>query len=120
MFRIAIKKAEESKFERARMGAVIVKGGNILSTGTNEIRGYSGFKHKHPRSLHAEASAIKYLLDRKRLHSLAGSVLYVTRVTTKGRSALAKPCEHCMELIKAVGIKKVIYTTNSGIEEIKM
>jgi len=113
-FRIANKQALKSTFKQHRVGAVLVKGGNILAT---------GFNTKQPSKVlgtptrHAEASAILKLLKEGRQHELVDSILFVSRYTAGGRLGLARPCDSCMGLIQAVGIKTVSYTTNEGTTE---
>jgi deoxycytidylate deaminase len=110
MIRIASKQAKKST-HRYRLGAVIVKGGRVLSTGYNEIR-YS--KELQKGSIHAEEAAILKLLKAKRLSDLAGSDLYVSRICASGRLGLSRPCSKCMGLIQSVGISKVFYSNDEG------
>jgi len=44
---------------------------------------------------------------------LFGATLYVSRIHN-GRLLLARPCAFCMELIRAVGIKKIFYSDSNG------
>lgn len=117
--RLATKQAKESKFVRARVGAVIVRGNRVLSTGCNRI-GYSHFLRNRPfpESIHAEQQAITGLLKERRGHELVGSTMYVSRVNNSGAARLSRPCSYCQRLIEAVGIRRVIYTTNTGVEEL--
>lgn len=110
-FRIAKREALKSNFKQHRLGAVIVKGNRILSTGYNSRR-YS--KIIGTETLHAEAAAILKLLKERRLHDLSGSEIYVTRYTGGGNVGLARPCERCRELILSCGIRMVHYTGNCG------
>ena len=113
MIRIAIKVANESKFRRARVGAIVAKGERILSSGYNHIGNNSVvYGRPYPESVHAEVAAITKLLREQRLEDLVGATIYVTRIDRGGRVRMAKPCNYCMELIKSVGIRKVVYTTN--------
>ena len=107
----AWKQANQSKFTRARMGAVIVKGGRILSSGYNQTR-YSRLSARNQyESIHAEEAAILRILSKPNgLQLLAGATIYVTRIKKDGSTGLAKPCESCQDLINSVGIKKVIHT----------
>lgn len=114
MFRLARIQSEKATGVKHKLGAVIVKGGRVLSTGYNEIR-YSRFV-KHT-TVHAEESAIVKLLSRRDLGALQGSDIFVSRTTPGGYSGLARPCSRCMGLIQSVGIKKVHYTTDNGITE---
>ncbi len=99
------------------MGAVVVKGSRILSTGFNQMRP-SGLLRTN--TLHAEAAAILKLLKEGRQHDLVGASLYVSRYTRGGRIGLARPCAVCMQLIRSVGIREVSFTTNEGTEKLKL
>lgn len=109
--RIAKKEAKKSGFKQHRLGAVIVKGSRILSTGFNQRRYTKEFKQP---TLHAEADAILKLLKAKRLQDLVGATLYVCRFTAGGRIGCSKPCDSCHALIRSVGISKVVYTLDDG------
>ena len=119
MIRLATRAAKESKFVRARVGAVIVRGNRVLATGCNRI-GYSRLlpDRAFPESVHAEQQAILQLLKERRSHEMVGSTMYVSRVNNDGVARFSRPCLYCQRLIEAVGISKVIYTTNTGIEEL--
>lgn len=110
-FRIAQKEALKSSHKQHRLGAVIVKGGRILSTGYNELR---PSKIIGTPTLHAEASAILKLLKEKRIHDLAGTNLYVSRYTRGGSVGIARPCNNCFDLIRSVGISRVYFTVNNA------
>lgn len=114
MMHIATKVANKSPFLRHRLGAVIVKGSRVLSTGYNEIRYTKEFRNP---TVHAEQAAILKLLKQQRFNDLNGADIYVTRISPGGNSVLSKPCDMCMGLIQAVGIKNVYYTNTKGISE---
>ena len=97
---------------RSKVGALIVKNGNIKSTGWNGMP--SGFPNEeleryedaglaggklvtNPLVLHAESNAI--LKCAKEGSSAEGAYLYVTM----------SPCPDCAKLIIQAGIKKVFY-----------
>lgn len=102
--------ASSSLFTRAKVGAVIVKGGRVLSTGINSLR-YTKDNGRSWPSLHAEEQAILKLLKQPNGGKhLVGSTIYVSRVKKDGSVGLAKPCQKCQELIDAVGIRKIVYT----------
>lgn len=94
-----------------RVGAVITKGGSVVSTGYNQMR---PSRLLNTPTLHAEAAAILKVLNEHRPHTLVGSHIFVSRWTKGGRIGLSKPCQKCSELIKSVGISSVTYTTNDG------
>ena len=116
--RLATKVANGSKFRRARVGAVIVRGNRVLAVGCNRI----GFCHwlpnrPYPESVHAEQQAILQLLKTRRQDELIGATIYVSRVGRNGRCRLARPCKICTNLIRSVGIGRVVFTTDLGVAE---
>lgn len=107
---IARKKANESTFTRAKVGAVITKGGRVLISCCNETK-YSKHTGRNWPSVHAEEQAILRILNAPDgLRKLAGATIYVTRIKKDGSTGLAKPCSKCQALIDSVFIKKVIHT----------
>ena len=118
MIRLASKQASESKFSRARVGAVIAKGNRVLAVGHNRI-GYS--KHlrfrRFSESIHAEQDAILQLLKARRGDELVGATIYVSRINNSEKPMLSRPCAMCNSLIQAVGIRQVVFTTNEGVAE---
>lgn len=111
---MAKKTALKSTFRQHRLGAVVVKGGRVLSTGFNAIR---HCKETGKSTQHAEEAAIVRLLKDGRHSELVGSRLYISRFTPGGKLGLARPCERCMSLIRSVGIRDVAYTTDYGTTE---
>ena len=108
-FRRAKIESQKTKDMRVTIGAVISKGGKVISVGHNQ-------KKTHPLtntySLHAEAAAI--IGRRYHKEDLSGCSIWVYRERTSGEPGMSKPCDDCMRLIVASGIKKVYYTTNSA------
>ena len=114
MMRLANKAAHNSNYFY-KLGAVIVKGNRVIGIGYNKI-GHCKI-NSFPNSRHAEMDVIlKVLRKEDGLSSLAGSTLYVSRITTHG-TAMAKPCVKCMKLARSVGVKEVIYTTDNNLTE---
>ena len=114
MIRIATKQAAKSSFERYKLGAVIVKGNRVLSTGYNEIR-YSSELRKS--NIHAEEAAVLKLLKENRLNDLNGSTIYVSRIRANLSLGCSRPCINCYNLIRSVGIDKMVYINEYGKEE---
>jgi dCMP deaminase len=106
--------AENSYCRRRQVGALIVRGGAIISDGYNGTP--SGFENicedeenrTKPYVLHAEANAITKVA--KSNNSSLGATLYVT----------ASPCIECAKLIIQAGIKRVVYSedyrSTDGVE----
>jgi dCMP deaminase len=117
--------AERSTCNRAKIGTIIVKERNIISTGYNGAP--SGLPHctevgcliytsKNPddeeeqncfRTIHAEINAIA--LAAKNGICIEGSDIYIT----------ASPCYHCLKVLINVGIKNIYYDKPYKIEKIQ-
>ena len=105
----AKKEALKSKC-RCKHGAVIVRGGSVLSKGHNTYKPHCTYGGGPLSTLHAEAAAIRNAHNKG--ISLVGAIIYVVR--QGGLSNMSKPCKFCTEKIIKAGIKKVIYTNSNG------
>lgn len=109
----AIEVAEKSEYYPYKIGAVVFKGGRILSEGTNALRYCSRVPDKYKNfdhSLHAEQDALSKLYPDK----AKGANMIVVRINESGNVSLAKPCENCQKMIKDCGIKWVYYSNRAG------
>lgn len=110
-FRIAEKESLKSNY-KYKIGAVVVKGGSIISIGHNDIRYRSTGCSKYSdwkESLHAERACISKVSK----ELVNGSSIYIfRRDNEQGLPALSKPCPQCAKLISDMGIKKVYFTTS--------
>lgn len=122
MINKATKQAEKSKFYRARVGCVILKGSKIIGRGFNKLRHQSTIKTDHwLGSVHAEVSAVLDAIKCGKLRDLKGSTVFVSRILKDGTHAISCPCVDCMKVLRGVGVKKVVFTTNVGeLAEIKL
>lgn len=103
---------------RARVGAVAVRKGKVVSIGRNwPYKTHPMMKkyHEH-KTIHAEADCA-IGIDRE---LLSGATIYVYRELRDGSLALAKPCEVCSMILKDLNIKRVFYTTPNGFKEYKL
>lgn len=108
-FNLARKVSKESDY-KIQMGAVIVKGNRILSKASNKLKFSTRSPHPH-HSLHAEINAILSCKS----DDLRGASIFVYREHKDGTPAMSKPCEHCMNLIRKVGIDRVYFVNEMGI-----
>lgn len=106
--KLALNLAKSSSCKN-KHGAVIVRGGSILSLGINKMKNHPDII---PESLvkdvchvHAEIDAIKKVKS-----ELKGATIYVARVNSFGNGLLSRPCERCYEVIISSGINKIVYT----------
>jgi tRNA(Arg) A34 adenosine deaminase TadA len=105
MFRLA-KNISKLSDHQIKMGAVIVKNGHPISFGHNQTKSHpKGWR----KGLHCEIQAIR-CADVK---DFKGATIFIYRENRKtGLPALARPCEHCHEELKAKGFKWMYYSTN--------
>jgi deoxycytidylate deaminase len=116
----AIKNAENSSYKQ-RVGAVLTKGNRVLATGYNQLRGHRSLRSNHwDNALHAETHALLVALKRVSIEDIKGSTMFVARIKKDGSSGLALPCADCFELLQKFQIKRIVFTTNSGISEIRL
>lgn len=102
---VAIRLARQNdRYQRWPLGAVIMKGGSVVAVGQSVLKS----PPLHPGcSRHAEQEALRRVRG-----SAQGCVMFVARKMRNGRIGLAKPCQHCQQLIRASGIKRVVYTVD--------
>lgn len=103
-----------------RLCALIVSGGNIVSSGFNK-RGGSQLQEYYRTtdraiSVHAEVDAI---LRARRKIDMTGSKIYVVRLLRTDRHGkpvygMARPCEMCSDVLYAYGIKRAVYSVDSN------
>lgn len=104
-------KAAELSEAKQRHGAVIYKGGSLLSVGINAVKNcpiFVGADAKNPAT-HAEAQAIRACGDT----DLSGAVIFVARINRSGEPLMSAPCPSCQTAIEVAGIKRVVYTIES-------
>jgi len=111
-FDLAKRAAMESSYGKLRHGAVIVKGGSVVSFGfnkSNHCQFGQRFRHmdKGPATQHAEISAILGLPR----SATQGADVYVVRINNDCDWRMSKPCPMCEQALRFVGVKRVLYTT---------
>lgn len=108
--RLAHEAAMESDCPDFRVGAALLKSNRIVSIGRN------WFKRSHTQSqtrwngIHAEFDC----LNKIGLEKAKNCTIFVVRITKGGNLAMARPCEHCLNLINKYKIKVVYYTGVQG------
>lgn len=91
---------------------MVVRANEIIGVGFNK-------KKTHPLSqtrfnnIHAELSAV---INAAR-EDLSDCSIYVYRETKNGKMAMARPCVHCMELLRRMNLGRIFYSTESGFVE---
>lgn len=130
-FNVAREVSLLSDFKRARVGAVVVDGNRIISSGHNSQKTstiqdkYNKYRHFEdlngslPR-IHAEIAALTPLL--KQGVDLTRANIYVYRELRDGTISCARPCPACKQLIHELGIKNVYYSDWDGsfVKEVEL
>ena len=106
--------AEQAPHSRWRVGAVLVRGGSLLSTGYNRYRNDPAQVEFGNASYHAEEVAIRKAGDTE------GSTIYVARITRSGLLGLAKPCPRCTNMLITEGVSTVVWSTPSGLDKARV
>ena len=101
--RVAILESNKSS-HRYHLGAAIARGNKVISRACNVRKTCPEFGSGEYCYLHAEGHAIKKAV--RRGINLSGASIYIYRKN----NGLAKPCKHCMVLIKKYNIKEVYYS----------
>lgn len=110
-FNLAKKLSYKSDYPPHKLGAVIVKSSSIIGIGFNKTRTHPKARTRY-KTIHAEMAAVL----NSGLEDLSGCSIYVYRETKDGKLGLARPCVHCIEMLKQVGIKHVYYTDVEGFK----
>lgn len=121
-FNIAKEVSYLSTFHRCHVGAVVVEGRRVISTGLNSERQtplqerYNKYRNfdskKYPACEHAEVNAIGRIIDKRDVDWTNVSI-YTYR-EANGKRSCSRPCKACEKLIKDLGIKTVYYTDWNG------
>jgi deoxycytidylate deaminase len=111
-FQLAKNVAALSTFDEYRHGAVLIKGGNVISVGCNKPghNHFSSMIKGSPIGPHAEVVSI---LGMKRSKTMKSDV-YVVRINKTEELRNSKPCPNCQETLRYVGIKRVFYSVDEN------
>ncbi len=121
--------AQMSDFRRARVGCVAVINGRVVATGFSQHRthpmqqyynryrdfdGQANVAHK----LHGEAAML--FTHRHLRIDWSKADVYVYRLCRSRAHGLAKPCAACEMALRAAGVRKIFYTTDTGFELLRI
>lgn len=117
-FELAKRMAKESTYGKLRHGAVLVKGGSVISVGFNKGC-YCSFGQRFREqglghaTQHAEISAILGVPP----SSTQGASMYVVRINNENKYRMSKPCCMCHDALDFVGVRKVYFTSGEDTYE---
>lgn len=123
-FNLARNACYYSDFMKARLGAVLIYKGKVMSVGwnstktsplqkdLNRLRDFPVDCGEAHHTLHAEVACLTKARDLDIDWGRAN--LFIYRVKKDGSSGLSYPCKGCMALIKSMGIKNIYFSTENG------
>lgn len=96
--------------DKQNLVAIVEKGGNILSIGTNDMARThpSYYENGYDRGIHAEYDAL-------RKADCSGANLYVFYFKKEGGLGNSKPCRKCYNQIRDSGISRVFYVEDGDV-----
>jgi deoxycytidylate deaminase len=101
----------------SRHFAFLLDKSKIINIGWNSYKSHSEtVKRGYPiytKGLHAELSCIISCKS----HTYKNRSMAVLRINWNNKLDYSRPCPHCMEAIKELGIKNIWYTTKTGWEK---
>ncbi len=114
---VARQEAKKGSVSDWHIGAVIVRGGKIISRGHNKnsgkIRKFEQLLNISLFSLHAEMSAILNCNE-----SVEDTIMFIAGNKKNGHKMYCRPCKHCLKIIKHMKFKAVYYETKTNVEAI--
>ncbi|MBQ4060577.1 MAG: hypothetical protein IJD46_00985 [Bacilli bacterium] len=123
MFNIAKEISKLSDFRGPHLGAVVVEGKRVISTGYNSYK-TSPLQHQYNfyrkfddyknsiASQHAEINALNHLIGKDIEWDKVSIFIY--RELKNGEKACSRPCAACSKLIKDLGIKNIYFIDENG------
>ena len=119
------KKAAEKATTHFKTGAVLVYKHKIIKIGWSTLERNMISGQLLGATLHAEivalinktfSSSLYHIVSGKeKKKPYKGATMYVVRIGVFGELKLSRPCNHCVKLMHAFGVKKVVFSTESGI-----
>ena len=102
----ALRRAKTSRFWPYKMACVVVKGGKVISSGTNKpaLAAPKDSRYNLGQGIHAELAAVL-----KANTSLRGCTAYIAGWTKGNNLVCSKPCDLCYTVLKEAGIKIAYY-----------
>lgn len=117
-FNIAKETARLSDFHGTNVGAAVVEGNRVISTGFNSsktrplqeqynrYRNFKDIRDSIPRA-HAEINALSPLIGKELDWDRIS--IYIYREKKTGERGCSRPCPACLRLIKDLGIKNIYF-----------
>lgn len=117
---MALKESSKSTYNRVRIGAVLVLNNKVIGKGANLSTSHPLQSFHNNRTgrvapahnLHAEIHA----LVNCSLSNIHGAEIYVARFDRRGNLAMCRPCVACEDALRRAGVKRVVYTSQQGIQ----
>ncbi|HBD93196.1 MAG TPA: hypothetical protein DC057_03390 [Spirochaetia bacterium] len=115
--------SELSDYDQHHIGCVLEYKKHVISSGYNIVKShplqaeYNKYRPmRGPNVAHKLHAEIMCLHKANKLFDIDFSdcTLYIFRALKNGEWAMARACPSCLAMIKDLGIKRIVYTTNYG------
>lgn len=115
----AISEAENSPV-LMRHGCVASKNGKIIARGYNHYRTYSRDNIiNNTCTCHAECDVLRKLVNNG-VKNLNKVTFYIARINRRGEIRSSAPCIDCYNMLVKYDVKKIVYTTDNGIQKTQL
>lgn len=111
---------KHNKAAHQKLCALVVKGNKVISVGYNKVGTHpivEKFKtNNNVDTIHAEIDAV--LRAKNKIGDLTGCTVFIARVKWADKPehpsiGLSKCCDMCHDVLRSLGIKKVVYTLDN-------
>lgn len=91
-----------------KLGSVLSKNGRMMSKGFNKYDHMNSLAREFFKysTVHAEIDAL-FKIERT---MIPGCIMYVFRIRKDGSPGSSKPCLRCLNALKSLGVKRVVYS----------
>ena len=123
MIKHALEVSNQSDFHKYHIGCVVAYKNKILNASYNTKKThpiqkkFNTVRYKMdstPHCMHAEIHAISPIMNND--IDWKNVTVYIARKRNEdGKNGMARPCATCMKVMKELGIRNIVYTTDFGI-----
>jgi deoxycytidylate deaminase len=106
---VSLARLSDNKF---RVGAMLVKNGNVIAGAFNYVRNIPGNVDLGDIGIHAEEAVVSMCSQT----AVSGSTIYVARINRAGITVNSHPCERrCWPYLQVATVKHVVYHWNGRL-----
>lgn len=114
---LAQKMLKINNHPKYKMISLVIRGGRLISVGTNKESAPKRFikAHREGLKLHAEVDSL-IGVDKS---TTKNATLYIIGETLAGNKMTTKPCSTCLGFIEKMGLRRIVYQDKGKLVELK-